>query len=296
MTSLVAGLSTTKFLVMGLLQNAYSAQRNIDIRSAITAVNNTNIHYLDASGWTLPDMNGNHPGPIGYTNMTNYIIPYMSTNSSYAVTGPTSGLPNQTSTAFTLALANGGAFDGAATSTVTISASNGTVTATASGGTITNNGTATVTVKPAVDSTNFTFTYVPTSIGAKTLTFTNGQGWTNIGPMTYTSLDAVAPLVTFTFPTVGSTVSSTIALFATSTDDIGVSGVQFYYGTTTINAEVTVTSSPNTYTTTWNTAGVSDGSYALTAVARDSSNNYATSTGVNVIVDNTAPTRANGSP
>lgn len=287
LNSLTTALPTTKFMIMGLLQNAYTAQRNIDIRSAMTANGSANLYYLDTSGWTLPDMNGNHPGVVGYANMTNYITPYVSTT-GYTVSGPSSGLPNVASTDFTLILANSGTFDGAATSTITIAASNGTITATAASGSITNNGTATVTVKPAVDTSSFTFTYTPTTAGAKTLTFTNGPGWTNPSAATYTALDAVVPAITLTPPS--ATVSGSVTLSAVATDDVSLSGVKFYHGTTLINDEVTATSSPDTYTTSWDTTGVSDGSYSLIAVARDSSNNYATSSPVTVTVVNTVAT------
>ncbi|MFA6410089.1 MAG: Ig-like domain-containing protein [Candidatus Buchananbacteria bacterium] len=182
LNSLTTGLSTTNFLVMGLLQNSYSAQRNVDIRSAISANGSSNLKYIDTSGWTLPDMNGNHPGPVGYTNMTNYLAPYVSTT-AYTASGPTNGLPNMASSNFTVTLANSGAFD--STTTIAITVPDGTITAVAAGGTITSNGTSNVTVAPAKDSSNFTFTYTPTSVGAKTLAFTNGQGWTNPSSTVY---------------------------------------------------------------------------------------------------------------
>ena len=69
----------------------------------------------------------------------------------------------------------------------------------------------------------------------------------------------------------------------------GVVGVQFKRDTTNIGAEDT--SAP--YAVSWNTTTVANGSYALTAVARDAGGNTTTSTIVTVTVNNadtTAPT------
>src|SRR6185295_17261180 len=44
------------------------------------------------------------------------------------------------------------------------------------------------------------------------------------------------------------------------------------------------------YSATWNTTTASDGPHALSARARDTSNNQATATSVGVTVDNTPPT------
>jgi hypothetical protein len=225
MTSLVTGLSSTKFFVMGLLQNGYDVQRNTDIRSAITTVNNSNIRYIDTSGWTLPDMNGNHPGPIGYTNMTNYLVPYMSTT-AYTVSGPTNGLPNVASSNFTVTLANSGAFD--STTTISIAVPDGTITAVAAGGTITNNGTSSVTVGPAKDSSSFTFTYLPSVEGTKTLTFTNGQGWTNPSSATYYVSE---PTVSSYFPTDGAagvTTTANLVLTFNGAVDVETGNITIY--------------------------------------------------------------------
>jgi len=104
--------------------------------------------------------------------------------------------------------------------------------------------------------------------------------------------DTTAPTVGITVPESGASVGSgNITVTATSTDGTGVSGVKFYYDTSNqIGSEITSTSSPNTYTTTWNTTAVSEGSHTLIAVARDAAGNRATSTAVTVTVDKTSPT------
>jgi len=78
-------------------------------------------------------------------------------------------------------------------------------------------------------------------------------------------------------------------LTATASDNVGVVGVQFKRDTTNIGAEDT--SAP--YAVSWNTTTVANGSYALTAVARDAAGNTTTSTIATVTVNNadtTAPT------
>ncbi|HVX90366.1 MAG TPA: peptidoglycan-binding protein [Candidatus Paceibacterota bacterium] len=98
--------------------------------------------------------------------------------------------------------------------------------------------------------------------------------------------DTTSPSVTLDAPANNATVSGSVALSATASDDVSVSGVQFKLDTNTlIGAEDT--SSP--YTGTWDSTGVADGSHTLVAVARDGSGNYATSSVATVTVDNTAP-------
>ena len=51
-----------------------------------------------------------------------------------------------------------------------------------------------------------------------------------------------------------------------------VASVQFKVGTTNIGAAITLPP----YTTAWDSTGVTDGTYTLYAVAKDTSGNYAT--------------------
>jgi hypothetical protein len=96
------------------------------------------------------------------------------------------------------------------------------------------------------------------------------------------SSDTQPPTVTMTSPASGSTVSGTIAVSATASDNVGVAGVQFQLDGAALGAEDTV--SP--YSTTWNTVAVSNGTHALRAIARDAAGNMTTSTAVNVTVNN----------
>src|SRR5204862_522853 len=47
------------------------------------------------------------------------------------------------------------------------------------------------------------------------------------GDFTFTTLDGAAPTVSITAPAAGATVSSTITVTATASDNVGVAGVQF---------------------------------------------------------------------
>ena len=106
--------------------------------------------------------------------------------------------------------------------------------------------------------------------------------------------DTTAPTVSLTAPADASTVSgASVTVSANASDNVAVAGVQFKHTTNTlIGAEDT--SSP--YSVTWDSTSVSDGSYTLIAVARDTSNNYATSTSRTVTVDNTAPAFSSVTP
>jgi hypothetical protein len=94
------------------------------------------------------------------------------------------------------------------------------------------------------------------------------------------------PVVSFVAPSPGATVSGTVTLSATASDDIGVLGVQFYVDGAAIGAEDTTVP----YSVSWNTATVSNASHSLMARARDGAGNQASAT-LTVTVNNTAGSR-----
>jgi hypothetical protein len=125
-----------------------------------------------------------------------------------------------------------------------------------------------------------------------------GDAWTNdfYIPKTYPHTLAVAdggggggdvesPVVSITAPLNAATVAGTISVTATASDNVGVSGVQFKLDGNDLGAEDT--SAP--FSISWDTTGASEGSHALTAVARDAAANTTTSTTITVTVDNIAP-------
>jgi hypothetical protein len=98
--------------------------------------------------------------------------------------------------------------------------------------------------------------------------------------------DTQAPTVNITGLAAGATVSGTVTVSATASDNVGVLGVQFTLdGTTNLGAEDT--SAPYG-PVSWHTTTVANGSHTLTAVARDAADNKKTSA-VTVTVDNAAP-------
>ena len=102
--------------------------------------------------------------------------------------------------------------------------------------------------------------------------------------------DGTAPIVSITSPTTGSSATGTITLTASANDPTvdgqttsGVAGVLFKLNGTSICSEVI--DSP--YTCQWSTTQTTDGTYTLTAVARDVAGNFATSSPVSITVNNT---------
>jgi hypothetical protein len=99
-------------------------------------------------------------------------------------------------------------------------------------------------------------------------------------------LDTTPPTVTITAPTSEATVSGTVTVSATATDNVGVVGVQFRLDGANLGSEDTATP----YSVSWNTTTASNGSHTLTAIARDAAGDTTTSSSVTVTVDNSAPT------
>lgn len=112
---------------------------------------------------------------------------------------------------------------------------------------------------------------------------------TDIGAYEYNAdlTDITSPTATLTAPANGATVSgSSVPLTATASDNAAVAGVSFYIDGVLEGSEDT--SSP--YAITWDSTGVSSGSYTIYSVTRDTSSNYATSTSISVTVDNVSAT------
>jgi hypothetical protein len=94
--------------------------------------------------------------------------------------------------------------------------------------------------------------------------------------------DTTAPTVTVTSPASGATVSGVVGLSATAADNVGVVGVQFTLDGVNLGAEVR--SAP--YSFSWNTAGVANGTHAISAIARDAAGQAVAATSVAVVVAN----------
>lgn len=97
-----------------------------------------------------------------------------------------------------------------------------------------------------------------------------------------TTPDETDPTISVTNPTNNSTSSATTSITVDAADNIAVVGVQFYLDGAVLGDEDVA--SPFTYD--WDTTSVVDGSYTLTARARDAAGNTATSSAIVTVVDN----------
>src|SRR5216117_60729 len=106
--------------------------------------------------------------------------------------------------------------------------------------------------------------------------------------------DTTPPTVSITSPSSGSTVSGTVTVTASASDNVGVAGVQFRLDGSNLGAEDT--SAP--YSVSWDTTAAGNGSHTLTARARDAAGNATTSSAVSVTVfnDTSPPTVSITSP
>lgn len=103
-----------------------------------------------------------------------------------------------------------------------------------------------------------------------------------IMPPDAADFDVTAPAVSLTSP--GATVSGTVNLEATASDNVGIVEVRFLVDGALIAAD---TSAP--YSIEWDTTTVANAQVNLTADADDAAGNTGVSTGVLVTVDNVAP-------
>src|SRR5262249_38901304 len=102
------------------------------------------------------------------------------------------------------------------------------------------------------------------------------KAWVSSG-----TVDATPPTVSMTAPANATTVSGSVTVSATASDNVGVVGVQFLLDGVNLGAEDTA--SP--YSVTWNTTSASNGSHTVSARARDAAGNSSTAS-VTVTVNN----------
>ena len=98
--------------------------------------------------------------------------------------------------------------------------------------------------------------------------------------------DTAAPTVALTNPGAGATVSGTVTIDATASDDLAVVGVQFALDGEPLGTEATTAP----YELTWATTSVANGAHTVTAVARDGAGHVtATSAAVTVANETEGP-------
>lgn len=98
------------------------------------------------------------------------------------------------------------------------------------------------------------------------------------------SQDTTLPVVSMSASPASVTAGAEVTLTAVASDNVGVTKVEFYDGTSLL-----ATDSASPYTFKWNTTGVANGAHALKARAFDAAGNVATSTDVSVTVQNSTP-------
>jgi hypothetical protein len=122
--------------------------------------------------------------------------------------------------------------------------------------------------------------------GSKTLTAvardTSGNTATSASVAVTVMNDATGPTVAITSPANGATVSAALTVTADASDNVAVSGVQFFVDGVALGTEDTTAP----YSVAWNTAAATDGSHTLTATARDAAGNTTTSAVIAVTVSN----------
>lgn len=94
--------------------------------------------------------------------------------------------------------------------------------------------------------------------------------------------DNQPPVVSITSPTGGQTISGTLNIIATASDNVGVASVQFLLDGANLSSARTTAP----YSISWNTSQTVNGTHTLTAVASDAAGNQATSSPVTVNVQN----------
>jgi len=133
---------------------------------------------------------------------------------------------------------------------------------------------------------------VGASAGSHTLTATarDAAGNTRTASISVniagTASDTTLPTVSITSPTSGQTITGTVNLTASASDNVGVAGVQFLIDGVDYGGEDT--SAP--FASSWSSAAVSNGTHTVAAIARDAAGNKRTSTAISVTVSNTSAT------
>lgn len=105
------------------------------------------------------------------------------------------------------------------------------------------------------------------------------------------SNDVTPPATSITAPTAGATVSGTVAVSASASDNVGVARVEFY-----LDGALQATDSVAPYDWSWNSTVATNGSHSLTSKAFDAAGNSTTSAAVGVTVSNAGDTTAPSVP
>jgi hypothetical protein len=95
------------------------------------------------------------------------------------------------------------------------------------------------------------------------------------------SSDTTKPTTSLSAPAAGATVSGIVTVSASASDNVGVTRVEFYAGTTRIGSDTTAP-----YSISWTTTNFTNGSYSITSRAYDAAGNVGVSAARTVTVNN----------
>jgi hypothetical protein len=95
------------------------------------------------------------------------------------------------------------------------------------------------------------------------------------------SSDTTKPTTSLSAPAAGATVSGIVTVSASASDNVGVTKVEFYAGTTRIGTDTTAP-----YSISWTTTNFTNGSYSITSRAYDAAGNVGISAARTVTVNN----------
>ncbi len=95
--------------------------------------------------------------------------------------------------------------------------------------------------------------------------------------------DTTPPTCSITSPTAGSTVSGTVTITASASDNVGVTKVEIY-----VDGALRVTDTASPYTWSWNTTTFANSSHTITAKAYDAAGNIGQAANVSVTVNNSS--------
>ena len=102
-------------------------------------------------------------------------------------------------------------------------------------------------------------------------------------------VDSIPPVVSITAPANNANVTGTVTVTANATDNVAVASVQFSLDGAPLGSPLT--GAGPSYTTSWNTTGVANGTHTLSAVATDAAGNTASSS-ISVTISSNTPTVA----
>jgi hypothetical protein len=108
------------------------------------------------------------------------------------------------------------------------------------------------------------------------LSYAGTGSYTITCTLTYSTADTTAPTVSITSPANGATVSGSVTVQVSASDNVGVSG-----------KAISIDGGSYTTTLTWATTSVADGSHTIVARAWDAAGNYGYSSTITVTVKNT---------